>query len=57
MSDHLSIEEVEVSTQREAEYQLYRLFKFSEEPKLFILPGSLRKSCSLEPIQFLVMPI
>ncbi len=49
--------EVEVSTQREAEYQLYRLFKFSEEPKLFILPGSLRKSCSLEPIQFSIMPI
>ena len=49
--------EVEVSTQREAEYQLYRLFKFSEQPKPFILPGSLRKSCSLDPIQFSVLPI
>ncbi len=57
MSDHGSQEEVEVSTQREAEYQLYQLFKFSEQPKLFILPGSLRKSCSLDPIQFSVLPI
>ena len=48
--------EVEVSAQREAEYQLYRLFKFTEQPRLFILPGSLRKSCSLDPIQFSVLP-
>ncbi len=49
--------EVEVSAQREAEYQLYRLFKFTDQPRLFILPGSLRKSCSLDPIQFSVLPI
>jgi hypothetical protein len=49
--------EVDVSAQREAEYQLYRLFKFTEMPRLFILPGSLYKSCSLDPIQFSVLPI
>ncbi|MBP7825495.1 MAG: DUF3883 domain-containing protein [Verrucomicrobia bacterium] len=49
--------EVEVSTAREAEYQLYRLFKFTEQPKLFVLPGSLRKTCSLDPIQFSALPI
>lgn len=49
--------EVEVSTAREAEYQLYRLFKFTEQPKLFVLPGSLRKTCSLDPIQFSALPV
>ena len=48
--------EVDVSTQREAEYQLYRLYKFTEQPRLFILSGSLRNSCSLDPIQFSVLP-
>ncbi|MBI3868662.1 MAG: DUF3883 domain-containing protein [Verrucomicrobia bacterium] len=49
--------EVEVSDTREAEYQLYRLFRFAQQPKLFVLPGSLRKTCSLDPIQFSAMPV
>jgi hypothetical protein len=48
--------EVEVSANREAEYQLYRLFKFTDQPKLFILPGSLRNTCSLDPVQFSALP-
>lgn len=48
--------EVEVSIAREGEYQLYRLYKFARQPRLFVLPGSLRKSCSLDPIQFSAMP-
>jgi len=44
--------EVDVSDIRENEYQLYRLFKFSQQPKLFILQGALRKTCSLDPVQF-----
>lgn len=48
--------EVDVSDVRENEYQLYRLFKFTEQPKLFILPGSLRKTCSLDPVQFEAVP-
>jgi hypothetical protein len=48
--------EVEVSDAKENEYQLYRLFKFAEQPKLFILPGSLLKTCSLDAIQFAAQP-
>lgn len=48
--------EVNVSTDRETEYQLYRLYKFTKQPRLFVLPGSLRKSCSLDPIQFSAKP-
>jgi len=48
--------EVDVSEARDAEYQLYRLFNFTQQPKLFVLPGSLRKSCSLDPTQFAALP-
>ena len=48
--------EVNVSDDRQAEYQLYRLFKFSQQPKLFVLSGSLHQTCSLEPIQFSAIP-
>lgn len=48
--------EVSVSDDRQTEYQLYRLFKFSEQPKLFVLSGSLHQTCNLEPIQFSAIP-
>ncbi|MEJ0089237.1 MAG: DUF3883 domain-containing protein [Limisphaerales bacterium] len=48
--------EVLVSETRENEYQLYRLFNFAREPKLFVLPGSLRNTCSLEPMQYSALP-
>jgi hypothetical protein len=48
--------EVTVSDDRQAEYQLYRLFKFSQQPRLFVLTGSLHQTCSLEPIQFSAIP-
>lgn len=44
--------EVEVSDRRNGDYQLYRVFKFSEQPKLFMLPGSLRRTCRLDPVNF-----
>ncbi len=44
--------EVEVSAQRQDDYQLYRLYKFAEQPKLFVLPGSLRRSCRLDPVTY-----
>lgn len=49
--------EVEVSEVRKFDYQLYRLFGFAKQPKLFVLPGSLRKTCSLDPIQFSALPV
>jgi len=48
--------EVAVSAEREGEYHLYRLFHFTKRPKLFILPGSLRNTCVLEPTQFSAFP-
>jgi len=44
--------EVEVSDSRNKQYQLYRVFKFSEQPKLFLLPGSLKRTCQLDPFSF-----
>jgi hypothetical protein len=48
--------EVEFSGVREADFQLYRLFAFGENPKLFTLPGSLRKSCRLTTATFSATP-
>jgi len=44
--------EVEVSDTRNEEYQLYRVFKFSEQPRLFLLAGSLKRTCQLDPLSF-----
>ncbi len=46
-----SAKEVSVSDTRE-EFHLYRVFKFRETPRIFSLPGSLRESCTLDPVQF-----
>ena len=51
-----SCNEVNVSERNGAAYQLYRLFKFSERPKLFTLGGSLRKTCRLDPVNFAAIP-
>lgn len=48
--------EVDFSEEREREYQLYRLFHFTKQPKLFVLPGSLRSTCTLEPNQYSAQP-
>lgn len=48
--------EVEFSEERKGEYQLYRLFHFTKQPRLFVLPGSLRESCTLEPNQYSASP-
>jgi Domain of unknown function (DUF3883) len=44
--------EVEVSDERQNEFQLYRVFGFREQPRLFTLPGPLRQSCQLEPFSY-----
>lgn len=48
--------EVGVSVARHEVYHLYRLFLFSSEPRLFVLAGSMRSSCRLEPTQFSAVP-
>jgi len=44
--------EVTVSTEQAESFRLYRLFRFRTDPKVFILPGSLRDSCTLDPVQY-----
>jgi hypothetical protein len=48
--------EVNVSEQRDEQYQLYRVFGFSSQPRLFALPGSLRRSCRLDPFTYSAFP-
>jgi hypothetical protein len=48
-----SAKEVEVSETLPM-FHLYRVFKFREAPQIFFLPGSLRRSCVLDPTQFRV---
>jgi hypothetical protein len=48
--------EVNVSAKRETEYQLYRLFSFHSQPRLFALPGSLQNSCRLDPVTYSAFP-
>ena len=49
-----SKKEVDVSEMRSTEFNLYRVFRFGREPKLFVLPGSLRETCVLDPSQYRV---
>ncbi|MCZ8205059.1 DUF3883 domain-containing protein [Gemmatimonas sp.] len=46
--------EVAVSEERAANFKLYRVFKFREAPKVFVLSGALRESCVLDAVQFRV---
>jgi hypothetical protein len=48
--------EVEVSEERRDDYQLYRLFGFRAEPRLFTLAGSLKGSCQLQPLIYSAVP-
>lgn len=48
--------EVDVSESRDENYQLYRLFNFVREPKMFTLTGSLGRTCELNAVQFSVLP-
>ena len=44
--------EVATSEERAQHFSLFRVFKFREVPRIFVLPGSLRESCILDPVQF-----
>lgn len=48
--------EVEVSEERRGDYQLYRVFGFRKEPRLFTLAGALRESCRLEAVSYSAEP-
>jgi len=48
--------EVDVSEDRQTQFQLYRLYNFRQDPKLYVLPGSLTSTCTLDPFQFIALP-
>lgn len=48
----VSANEVAVSADRASKYSLSRVFGFQAEQKLFVVPGSLRESLDLEPLQY-----
>ena len=50
---YASRNEVVVSEERRKDYFVYRLCRFSADRKMFLLNGSIRETCSLEPTQFL----
>lgn len=51
-----SINEVEISARRSHEYHLHRLFNFDKKPQFFVLSGSLRETCRLNPVSFAAVP-
>lgn len=48
----LTEREVRVSSQIPDRYHLYRLFRFSRNPQLFILQGALADTCRLTPTEY-----
>ncbi len=48
----LSVNELRVSRKHEERYQLYRVFRFRRDPRLFMMGGALDQTCRLDPIQF-----
>jgi hypothetical protein len=45
--------EVRCSEAMPKQYHLYRVFDFARAPRVYVLRGSLRQTCRLEPVQFL----
>jgi len=53
---YASRHEVAMSEENAAHFNLYRLFKFREQPRMFMLAGSLRDTCVLDPNQYRAAP-
>lgn len=49
---NVTVNEVRCSQARPHEFQLYRLFNFGRDARLYMLPGELSKSCHLDPTQY-----
>ncbi len=52
---YASRREVLVSQERAQSFHLCRVFKFREQPKMFVLDGALTESCILDPVQYRAM--
>ena len=48
----VSRNEVRVSREHGKAYYLYRLFRFQRGPRLYMLPGSLDRTCMLDPTTY-----
>jgi Domain of unknown function (DUF3883) len=48
--------EVDFSNERQTAYDLYRVYRFRADPRLFTLPGSLASSCQLSAEQYIALP-
>lgn len=48
----VSRNEVDFSTARADQFQLYRLFEFRRRPRMFVLPGNISASCALDPVSY-----
>jgi hypothetical protein len=49
---YVTATEVRCSEDRPEQFHLYRVFDFGRAPRVYILPGSLRVTCRLEPTLF-----
>lgn len=48
--------EVETSARNSARYHLYRLYRFRESPKLYMLAGAIDRTCQLSAATYLAQP-
>jgi hypothetical protein len=49
---YVSVNEVRCSEDMADQFHLFRVFDIARSPRLYILTGSLRAACHLEPVQF-----
>jgi hypothetical protein len=49
---NVTVNEVRCSEARPREFQLYRVFNFGPDARLYMLPGALSTSCHLDPMQY-----
>jgi hypothetical protein len=49
---YLTANEVRCSEDMAEQFQLFRVFDFGKAPRVYVLSGSLRVSCRLEPTLF-----
>ncbi len=49
---YVSRNELQCSKREASRYQLYRVFEFSKDPRLFKLKGDLEAACNLQPVNY-----
>jgi hypothetical protein len=49
---YVTATEVRCSEDLPGQYLLYRVFDFAADPRLYVLPGSIRDTCWLDPVQY-----